>query len=55
MERQVKEDKNENKIDLTFKANNTLIQAMINGDVFGKPKCMTRRRVRNGSKGSNRR
>jgi len=41
-------------IDLTFNKDNNLIQAILNVDVFGKPKCKTRRRRVYGAKGINR-
>lgn len=44
MEDKVDENKKQNTIDLSFTGNNNLIQTMINLDVFGKPKCKTRRR-----------
>ena len=56
MEKEIKDNDNEKKsfIDLTFNKNNNLIQAILNVDVFGKPKCKTRRRRVYGAKGNNR-
>ena len=55
MEKKIKDDRKEGFIDLTFNQNNNLIQALLNGEVFGKPKCMTRRRRVYGAKSINRR
>jgi len=46
MEKKIKENEKRPIIDLSFNKNNNLIQAILNVDVFGKPKCKTRRRRR---------
>ena len=55
MENQIKNNEKDSFIDLTFNKNNNLLQAIISVDVFGKPKCKTRRRRVYGTKGINRR
>ena len=54
MENTIKENEKKPLINLTFNKDNNLIQAIINVDVFGKPKCKTRRRRVYGAKGINR-
>jgi len=54
MEDKIKDNKKKSIIDLSFNNNNNLIQAILNVDVFGKPKCKTRRRRVYGVKGINR-
>lgn len=55
MENKIKDNEKESFIDLTFNKNNNLIQAILSVDVFGKPKCKSRRRRVYGTKGINRR
>ena len=54
MENNNLEKKKEDIIDLSYKEKSNLIQAVINLDVFGKPKCKTRRRRKYGSRSFNR-
>ena len=46
MEKKIIDNEKRPIIDLSFNKNNNLIQAILNVDVFGKPKCKTRRRRR---------
>ncbi|MBC8062658.1 MAG: hypothetical protein H7Y18_18655 [Clostridiaceae bacterium] len=55
MENRINSDEKKSLIDLTFNKNNSLLQAILNVDVFGKPKCKTRRRRVYGAKSNNRR
>ena len=54
MEKGIKDSEKKSLIDLTFNKDNNLIQAILNVEVFGKPKCKTRRRRVYGAKGINR-
>jgi hypothetical protein len=49
-----KADNKAPKIDLEFNGKNELIQAIINMEILGKPKCKTRRNRFYGAKGNNR-
>jgi hypothetical protein len=50
----VAREKNEKILDLSFKDKKELIRAIINVEIFGKPKCKTRRRKIYGAEGNNR-
>jgi hypothetical protein len=54
MENKINDKEKQSFIDLTFNKNNNLIQAVLNAEIFGKPKCKTRRRRVYGTKGINR-
>ncbi len=54
MEKEIEEKKKNDMIDLSFNGKNNLLQAIISVDVFGKPKCMSRRRRNYGAKSINR-
>ena len=47
-------NKDKQNIDLSFKENNDLLKAIVDVEIFGKPKCKTRRRRIYETKGINR-
>ena len=49
------DNKNKQSIDLSFKDSNELLKAIIDVEIFGKPRCKTRRRRMYEAKGINRR
>ena len=54
MENKINDNEKKSFIDLTFNKNSNLLQSILSVDVFGKPKCKTRRRRVYGAKSINR-